>query len=1342
MVEITRTSTSETQDPRLAEIRSGISQVSEPVSLFDEDIQEQAPWTEAMGAAWMNDTMIGHGIDAVRQLRDRYGASIDPEFNPYKFYEDNKGSYDFLTPADVYESGYFANAQSEQHFQTIANQLSRERDRRDVMASTSLIGTLAGMVGVNADLLFLVPGASVVRGGSAIRAAAKGGVIGAGVNLGVEATGQAAQVDRETDGIGLIAGLGAGLGAGVGLATQLVANRNLAGRVSDAVRGRDNEVIEVPAGVDSVGGSVGAAKVETPETLWTNVGPISKAIGWLQYKVPLFRSTSSVAQFAESKEARYAFDRLTDTGLTTDGPQRIRAEEVQREITRGGDVAMYKAASAFRKAQAKGDVDPAQFEREIYKMLALGENYRPNVPYLAELTEAKDALQSHFKEVGERAVKAGILREEQIMDNYVVQGWVRHRIMEDKDGFTELLLRNYETEMDEEWLMSRHGLTVEQFRNLEDASRSQRIMDEWNVAHQEIVADRLEASVDRMRSELKELQRELAEVSRAWRSAGTADKKALARVSETFGRTYENWRTAKQTTMDTMKAEQEFLFRSSEALRQAKLARDNALVEIPNENSTTYKAWQRWQKAEQKILDFWGDPSKWAPRRGKEEIRHGRSKETRWEDFDRSKLETLLQRRDKARAAFEKAYGRPVVAPEDPRLGLDDLDPRVQFLKGRATELDVKMRELDKRMQQAQRRHAEWSAKHEQAILKKQEIEQTLEMAKAARSRYLDTAKNLRKALKDEERQLKNAREFKPNREYVNDLVDALTGRDMFPSGMMIDMAGEESARAKFRKVKIKPELLDEFIEKGFLNTNLQGLVRGYSRDVGGRIGLSETFRGDHSLKETRKKIVSDYDRMIREAKTQGNEKKAEELRNQRDVVDNHIKEFREMMLGKYDFAYTPAEEWLMWFGRVARQWNFLRYLGMSTVSSLPDLASVSLANGVMRTVPKAFGNNIGRIAEKMSDRELALILHATENIPIQKMAIGQGSFSGNRWMGHDYTMLHGTGTGRAREITSKIEASTNWMSDKMSTWNLNRFWNGRLKYVAGHGAMLGLLEAGETVAKGGKLSRRQIRDAAILGLDEGDLKRFYELTQQHGEEIIEGFKLPNLDGWGSTREGAEMRRRFYTAVQRITDRAVTTPGLADTPLFMSKNWGKLLMQFQTFGFAFVNKWGRQMDTRLMNGEYAEAMMSLGWMAAGATAAYVIRNGVLRGEMNGESREQFFANLSNPVFMAREVVDRGGLLFFLSPYFNSAMKLAHYHGVPLDEWGMLPTRFRDHAWMSPLFGPTADLVDVTQRLATSQSGDQLWSNLNRIAPFGNLLHWEFVKNNAIGDIPGLTSREE
>lgn len=180
----------------------------------------------------------------------------------------------------------------------------------------------------------------------------------------------------------------------------------------------------------------------------------------------------------------------------------------------------------------------------------------------------------------------------------------------------------------------------------------------------------------------------------------------------------------------------------------------------------------------------------------------------------------------------------------------------------------------------------------------------------------------------------------------------------------------------------------------------------------------------------------------------------------------------------------------------------------------------------------------------------------------------------------------------------------------------------------------------------------------------------------------------PNLEAWLKEPGGEQAARDFRIAVQREMTRAVNTPGVGDTPAIMDSWFGKLALQFQTFAFTFMNRYVTPTAQRVMDYRDMRAVVSLGVLAF---SSYIVMLG--KDLINGRDPSERL-KAENLMKTTHELVDRSGLLGWMSPYTDAAFKLS---GIGSSD------RFSRNSWMESIGGINLALLGDVQRLGSAVS---------------------------------------
>ncbi len=295
--------------------------------------------------------------------------------------------------------------------------------------------------------------------------------------------------------------------------------------------------------------------------------------------------------------------------------------------------------------------------------------------------------------------------------------------------------------------------------------------------------------------------------------------------------------------------------------------------------------------------------------------------------------------------------------------------------------------------------------------------------------------------------------------------------------------------------------------------------------------------------------------------------------------------------------------------------------------------------------------------------------------------------------------------------VTARIDVATQWLSEKTNIVSGMRVWNRFWKIAAGVQRAHTLRDM---VGRFDGLTDLQRADLATLGIGRFEANRLNEFLTKFGT-TVDGKWDPNLDAWIETKGGREAARDFRIAIERDMSRAIITPSIGDTPRLMSNTAGKLWLQFQTFGFTFMNKVMIPASQRLGTYKDAEALAALGHLAW-STMIVLLAKDMIRGDdpmRRFESPEAWIRT-------SYDMVDRSGMLAFLSPYADSVLKLTSPAQDAVFGGSLRPSRFSRNSWLESLLGPGAGLFGDVQSFGSAVSRadtEKAWDKLLLLAPW-------------------------
>jgi hypothetical protein len=512
------------------------------------------------------------------------------------------------------------------------------------------------------------------------------------------------------------------------------------------------------------------------------------------------------------------------------------------------------------------------------------------------------------------------------------------------------------------------------------------------------------------------------------------------------------------------------------------------------------------------------------------------------------------------------------------------------------------------------------------------------------------------------------------------------------PNGKMpeTDLVGE-TGHLKDRVLNIPDVELDKH---GFLLDSVDDVMQMYLRRTVPEINLKTRFDGDHELTDTIQKIKDDYDGRI---ELESDPKKAAKLSKQRDrdIVD--LVSVRDIMLGR-NLPSRADEKSLTNMARTIRSLSFMANLGMMTISAIPDIARPIMQHGVTawaKALPRAM--LYWAKATKLARRDL------------EDMGIGIESLLANR----AYMI------GDIDDFGSALQKATRSFG-KYSGMNA---WNSYMKKIAAFTAQNRFIGDARNYAK---LSRRRRERLAKAGINESMAKRIAKESDKHGEQFAGGHHA-NTNEW-TDREAADL---FERVLLKDVDNTIITPGVADRPLFMSKETGKTLLQFKSFFLAAHNQAFIPMMQQLGRGDAAAIQGIMAGLALGMMSEYV------RLHLSGRGDE--FQNYKMRDW-GRAGLDRSGMATVPMELINMADRFTH--GKISQTMGMMEGSryfYRNQlgSLLGPSFGYVSDAMDLGQNLSAGDGiSEANIRGIRRLMPYQNMFYLRQLINEMEGAVAG------
>ncbi|HIC2884931.1 TPA: hypothetical protein ACW0T4_001563 [Morganella morganii] len=510
----------------------------------------------------------------------------------------------------------------------------------------------------------------------------------------------------------------------------------------------------------------------------------------------------------------------------------------------------------------------------------------------------------------------------------------------------------------------------------------------------------------------------------------------------------------------------------------------------------------------------------------------------------------------------------------------------------------------------------------------------------------------------------------------INKIIGAPAG--IVPGELIPDGLTKHAGFTKARTLNIPDERIKDFLE-----SDVNYVMENYIRQVAPEIELTKRF-GRVDMDGQIKAITEDYNRLISEAATP---KERAKLEKRRDADLRDIRAMRDRLLGTYGAPKDPASFFVR-AGRVARHVNFLRLLGGMTISSLPDMARPIMQHG-LRSALKPLG-------KMMTD--------------ISKMRIAKADLR-EMGIGLEYAL-----SSRSKVIAdlndpysrrSFLERGLEWSSQKFGNFTLMNQYTDTMKMWSGLITQSKVLNAANAVAGGKKLSKKEITKLAHIGIDESMLHRIADQYSRHGEDL-DGL----LTGHSHLWDDRVVREAFQSAILKDVRTTVITPGIGDTPLMMSSELGKIVMQFKTFFFATHN---RALVSGIQSGDasfYYGALLQVGL----GSLVYVLKSMMAGREIN-----------TDPANLVKEGLDWSGMMGWLGEPNNVLENLSGgTYGMSAMFGGPPASRYQSRNGIGALLGPTFDLggdiKNITAGVLNGEFDDREVRSVRKLLPFQNLFY--------------------
>ena len=451
---------------------------------------------------------------------------------------------------------------------------------------------------------------------------------------------------------------------------------------------------------------------------------------------------------------------------------------------------------------------------------------------------------------------------------------------------------------------------------------------------------------------------------------------------------------------------------------------------------------------------------------------------------------------------------------------------------------------------------------------------------------------------------------------------------------------------------------IPDHLVEDFLVHDILGVGARYSRIMRADIELAKKF-GSPDMTKQLEEVNAHYEQLSAQAKTEA-ERTALEVSRRADKTD--IEGLRDDLRGTGNKITHEWERNFDHVSRLFRHYNYLRSMGEASLASLAESVRPAMVHGLMpflSTAPKV-ALNLEGVKLSIEDAKL-------------------GGMLGERVLGHRVATLMEISDPYASK--SATEAMLDNLTSIASVWNGIRLLTDMQKSFSSVLTQDRILK-GVTNYKAIKKSERAY--LAYLGIDERMAELIAKQYKAEGN-ITDGIRVAKTANW----KDEFAKSAYYAAVNKDIDSIITTPGVADVPLFSKTPIGKSMLQFRSFALAAHQRVllrGLQEDqARFIGGVIAMTVM-------GMFVTYL-------KAISGNRVEKLADFKDKPGWWIGEGIDRAGILAGAMEVANSFEKFSNFNPIKspmqmFDAGGRRESqRIQNRNFTGTVAGPTLGLIE-------------------------------------------------
>lgn len=518
--------------------------------------------------------------------------------------------------------------------------------------------------------------------------------------------------------------------------------------------------------------------------------------------------------------------------------------------------------------------------------------------------------------------------------------------------------------------------------------------------------------------------------------------------------------------------------------------------------------------------------------------------------------------------------------------------------------------------------------------------------------------------------------------DYYQDIADRISQRISVNHSLPYDWKiGEGSTGGKVNGVEkagvfkervfnIPDNLVEEFLEN-----DIEMLANSYARSTAIDIEMMRRY-GTTSLDGFKTEIANDYTALQVKAK---NEAERIKLGKKSKRDQDRLQAMYDRIRGVYNIP-DPDNPWVR-AGRVARNLNYMRFMGGVVASSIPDIARIFMAEGFGRTFSKGLVPLVSNLrAFKMSAKEARQY-----GVGAELLLQGRSKLISDI---DDYITP-----------TTRFERGVQSMTDKFGRINLMDYWTTSVKQLHAVTMQNSIID---DLLKG-VIDPRLKR----LGITDTDATLMMEQLKKHADKG-EGLWLSNARNW----DDPALERKWGAMIAKESRRVIVEPG-QEKPLFMSSELGKTIGQFRSFMFSSTQR----MTIATLQGQDRNAVGGVLTLISLGMLTYAFKQWNADRELSDD-----------PAAWLAEGIDRSGVLGSIMEI-NNTVEKASSNGIglrPLLGIEAQASRFVSRSMAENLMGPTfGSLLENTMRVMNAGLTPGDWTEadtraMRRLIPYQNL----------------------